>query len=234
MTAQHPRQPPKKERPRSCRDRWKHQRHQHRRRRATADPATRVFLELLVLVLAILGRAPVNPLAGPAAAPAARPRPAVRDDRSPDAIERERGEGGYLMPPRRDARRYGRYKSTPTYRRLVRDLQRPAARKEALDVLKKRLDLPPEARGWLDGLEKEDELAALLPFVRPGLTDTDSEAELLLAAVQWLEARTDPERPSPPPVPPDDDGRGGKGRGAKPPPDDDDDDGPPPPGKTKP
>lgn len=231
----HTRQPPKKERPRSCRDRWKHQRHQHRRRRATADPATRVFLELLVLVLAILGRAPVNPLAGPAAAPAARPRPAVRDDRSPEAIARERGEGGHLLPPRRDGRRFGRYKSTPSYRRLIRDAQRPAARREALDVLRKRLDLPPEAAGWLDKLESDGELTALLSHVRPGLTDTDSEAELLLAAVRWLEARTDPDRPASPPTPPDDgdgDGRGKRGRAKKPPPEGDDDG--PPPGKTKP
>lgn len=226
----HPRQPPKKERPRSCRDRWKHQRHQHRRRRATADPATRVFLELLALVLAIFGRAPVVPSV-PAAVPVARPRPTVRDDRSPEAIARERGEGGHLLPSRRDGRRFGRYKSTPSYRRLIRDAQRPAARREALDVLKKRLDLPPEAVGWLDKLESDGELAALLPFVRPGLTDTDSEAELLLAAVEWLEAQRDPELPPSPPPPPDDD-QGRRGRGKKPPPDDDD--GPPPPVKTKP
>lgn len=236
MTAQHPHQPPKKERPRSCGDRWRFQRHQ-RRRKATADPATSVFLQLLALILAIFGRAPVI-LSRPAAVHATRPRsaPRLRDDRSPEAIERERGEGGHPLPPRRHRRRYGRYKSTPTYRRLVRDVQRPAARKEALDVLRRRLDLPPEARGWLDGLEKEDELAALLSYVRPGLTDTDSEAELLLAAVRWLEARTDPERStSPPTLPEDGDGDGGgkRGRGKKPPPEGDDD-GPPPPGKTKP
>lgn len=231
MTAQHPRQLPKKERPRSCGDRWRFQRHQ-RRRKATADPATGVFLRLLALFLIIIDRAPVIPAA--VHTTRSRPTPRLRDDRSPEARERERGEGGHPMPPRRDRRRYGRYKATPTYRRLVRDIQRPAARREALDVLKKRLDLPPEARGWLDKLESDGELAALLPFVRPGLTDADSEAELLLAAVEWLEGQRDPERPTSPPVPPDDDGRDGKGRGAKPPPDDDDDDGPPPPGKTKP
>lgn len=99
-------------------------------------------------------------------------------------------------------------------------------------MLRRRLDLPPEARGWLDSLEKEDELAALLPFARPGLTDTDSEAALLLAAIEWLEAQRDPELlPSPPAPPDEDDGRGGKGRDEKPP--TNDDDGPPPPGGTK-
>lgn len=230
----HPRQPPENARRRSCRDRWKYQRHQHRRRRATADPATSVFLQLLALVLVVFGRAPVVPSV-PAAASAARPYPAsrLRDDRSPEARERERGEGGYPMPPRWDRRRYGRYKSTPTYRRLVRDIQRPAARKEALDILRRRLDLPPEAAGWLDKLDGDGDLAALLLYVRPGLTDTASEAELLLAAVEWLESQRDPERSSSLPAPPDDgDGQSGKGRGHKPPPDDDND-GLPPPGGTK-
>lgn len=218
----HPRQPPKKKRPRSCGDRWRfqrHQRHQHhqRRRKATADPATSVFLQLFALILALFGRAPVVPSV-PATVPAARPRPTprLRDDLSPEAIERERGEGGYPMLPRRDGRRFGRYKSTPSYRRLVRDLQRPATHKEALDVLKKRLDLPPEAAGWLGRLESDGELAALLPFVRPGMFETGSEAALLLAAVEWLEAQRDPELP-PSPLPPPDDN-----------------DGPPTTGKTKP
>lgn len=232
MPAQHSNQPPRKDRRRSCWDRWRHQR-QQRRRKATDDPATSVFLQLLALVLLVFGRAPVTP----PPLPAARPRPAVRrlpDNRSPEAVERERGEGAHLMPPRWDSRRYGRYKATPTYRRLVRDVQRPAARKVALDVLRQRLRLPIEAAGWLDELERDGELAALLPHVRPGTTDMDSEAALLLAAVEWLEAQRDTELPPSPPAPPDDDGdsRGGKHGGGKPPPDDDD--GPPPPSGTKP
>lgn len=219
----------KRDRRRTCRDRWRYQRQQRRRR--TTDPATGVFLQLLALLYWIIGRGPVIP--PPVPAPA-RPRPAPRlpDTRSPEAIERERGEGGRaLMPPRREGRRHGRYRASPSYRRLVRDLQRPAARKEALDVLKKRLDLPPEARGWLDKLDENGDLAALLPHVRPGLSDLDSEASLLLAAVEWLEAQRDSELPPSSPTPPDDDdGRGGKGRDEKPP---DDDDGPPPPGGTK-
>lgn len=235
MPAQHPRQPPRKDRRRTCRDRWRHQR-QQRRRRAMSDPATSVFLQLLTLILLVFGRAPVVPLRPSSPAPAARPRPAVgrlADDRTPEAVERENGEGGHLLPPRRDSRRYGRYKSIPSYRRLVRDAQRPAARREALDVLRQRLRLPPEAGGWLDGLERDGELAALLPHVRPGVTDLDAEAALLLAAVQWLESQRDPELPPSPPTPPDDDGdgRGGRHQGGKPPPDDDDG---PPPGGTKP
>lgn len=221
MTAHHHR-PPGDGRRRICRDRWKHQRHQRRRRKATADPATSVFLQLLALVLWVFRRPPV----------VRRP-----DDRSPEAVERENGEGGHLMPPRRDSRRYGRYKTTPSYRRLVRDVQRPAARTEALDVLRQRLHLPSEARGWLDELEREDDLAALLRYARPGMTDLDSEAALLLAAVEWLEARRDPEQPTTSPLPPGDDGddREGKGGDDRPRlPDDDDDDGPPPPGGTKP
>jgi len=230
MTAHH-RHPAGDSRRRTCRDRWKHQRHQRRRRKATADPATSVFLQLLALVFVIFGRAPIVPSPTPAAATAARPGP---DDRSPEAVERENGEGGHLMPPRRDSRRYERYKSTPSYRRLVRDVQRPAARTEALDVLRQRLDLPSEARGWLDQLEREGDLAALLPYARPGMTDLDSEAALLLAAVEWLEARRDPEQPTTSPLPSGDDGGDGKGGDDRPGQQDDDDDGPPPPGGTKP
>lgn len=235
MTAHH-HQPPRDRRRRTCRDRWKHQRHQ--RRKATADPATSVFLQLLALVLVIVGRAPVVPTPTTAAVPAARPGSDGRssDDRSPEAVERENGEGGHLMPPRRDSRRYGRYKAAPSYRRLVRDVQRPAARTEALDVLLRRLDLPSEAWGWLDELEREGDLTALLPYVRPGMTDLDSEAALLLAAIEWLEACRDPEQPTTSPLPPGDDGDGREGKGGddKPGPPEDDDDGPPPPGGTKP
>lgn len=236
MTA-HNHRPSGDGRRRTCRDRWKHQRHQRRRRKATADPAMSVFLQLLALILVIVGRAPVVPSPSPVAVPAVRPGSAGRssDDRSPEAVERENGEGGHLMPPRRDSRRYGRYKSTPSYRRLVRDIQRPAARAEALDVLRQRLHLPSEARGWLDELDKQGDLAALLPYVRPGMADLDSEAALLLAAIEWLEACRDPEQPTTSPLPPGDDGDGRDGKGG----DDrpgtqDDDDGPPPPGGPKP
>ena len=84
-------------------------------------------------------------------------------------------------------------------------------------------------------LEREDDLAALLPYARPGMTDLDSEAALLLAAVEWLEARRDRELPTTSPLPTSDDGDGGDGKGGDdrpgPP---DNDDGPPPPGGTKP
>lgn len=201
---------PRGSRRRTCRDRWKWHRHQRRRRKATADPAMSVCLELLALVLWVF-RAPS----------------VVRcpDGPSTDAVTQESGDGGHLIAPRWDSRRFGRYKTRPSYRRLIRDIQHPAARAEALDMLRWRLDLPYKAQGWLDELEFNGELATLRHFVRTGMTDLASEAALLSAAAEWLEARQVPKQPTTSSRRPSDngDGRAGNGGNSVPRASDDDD-----------
>lgn len=188
---------------RTCRDRLRFRRVQRKRR---GDPATSVFLQLLSLVLTLFGRAPLVPVV--VSRPASPPRP-TRDDTSPEQRERERGEGGKgFLPPRPEmrSRLHGRYRTKPTYRKLVADFRRPvpAARDEAAGILRKRL--PPEAHAWLDSVLERRDWSALAWSARPGATDEEVETAMLRAALEWTEARTpDGDGGSTPPPPGGDD-----------------------------
>lgn len=180
------RTPKPKDRRRTCRDRM---RFRLQRRKRRGDPASSVFLQLLALVLALFGRAPLVPVI--ASRPAPLPLPA-RNDVSPEQQARERGEGGtgYLPPrPGTRPRLHGRYRARPTYRKLVTDLRRPvpAAHAEAADILRKRL--PPEAHAWLDNVLERRDWSALAWSARPGATDEEVETAMLRAALDWTEAR---------------------------------------------
>lgn len=185
---------------RTCWERWRYQ--VQRKRRATkADPAMSVFLQLMALIILIVARAP--PLLNWSAAPLGKPRaPRQRDDWSPQQHEREMGMGGQVLPPLRrgDSQRYGRYRASPSYRRLVRDLRRPgvSVRCEALDVLRRRLNFPEGAGGWLEEIVREEDWAALAVCTPPGRPDAEAESALLGAALEWLRAKQ-----------PEDDGGGG-------------------------
>ncbi len=201
-----------KPRRRTCRDRFRYKRHENRRR---GNPATSAALWLLALMLALFGRSPRIP------APVLRPTPAQgafpdRRDVSRQQREREHGEGGHgFLPPHRRTRprrHGGRYRTNPTYRRLIADLRRPtpSARDEAAEILRRRL--PSETHEWLaDVLERRD-WSALAWCARPGATDDETETTILKAALEWTEAR----RPG---------GGGGGGGGSPPPPGDDGPDG---------
>lgn len=199
MIAQQP--PRKHRRRRTC---WDRLRMAQQRLRRRGDPASAVAAQLLALVLFIVGRVPL-PVPRPAPTCLTHPRPASvrrREDWSPDQEEREHGEGGHLLAPRRFSGA-GRYRTAPSYRRLLRDLRRPygPARVEALDVLRRRLDLPEAARGWLDEQAQAHDWSPLAACVGVGRTDADAEIAALQAAIAWLEARiTDGDSPPPPPV----------------------------------
>lgn len=170
---------------RTCLDVW---RHRHRRIRRI-DPAASTALQLLLIILILVGRAPVVPDWWPRKA-AALPLPA-RDDWCEQQAEREWGEGGSgILQPRRGAPRlHGRYRSSPSYRRLVADLRRPAARAEALDILRRRLALPDAAKGWLDDISDNQDWAVLAACTPPRKIDADAEIALLRSALSWLQAK---------------------------------------------
>lgn len=109
------------------------------------------------------------------------------------------------MSPRRPGRHGGRYRASPSYRRLLRDLRRPYGRAsaEALDVLRHRLDLPEPAQGWLDEQAENGDWSPLAACVADR-TDTDAEIAVLHAAIACLEARAalgETDQPLPPPPP---------------------------------
>lgn len=170
---------------RTCLDVWRHRRRRIRR----IDPAMSTALQLLLIILILIGRAPLVPDWWPRKA-VAHPVPS-RDDWCAQQAERERGEGGsVILQPRRGAPRlHGRYRSSPSYRRLVADLRRPAARAEALDVLRRRLALPAAAKGWLDDISDNQDWAVLAACAPRGKIDADAEIELLRAALSWLQAK---------------------------------------------
>lgn len=170
---------------RTCRDSWRYRRRRIRR----IDPAASTALTLLLIILILVGRAPLIPSWWPQRS-AALDLP-VRDDWSAEQEERERGEGGRsIMPPRfRPPRLHGRYRASPSYRRLVADLRRPAARNEALEVLGRRLALPAAAQGWLDEISDNHDWPVLAACAPPGRVDADAEIALLRSALSWLKAR---------------------------------------------
>lgn len=190
---------------RTCRDRVRFRRMQRKRQ---GDPATSIFLQLLALVLALFGRAPLVPVI--ASSRVSFPRP-TRDDTSPEQQERERGEGGRGFLPQRPGMRsrlHGRYRTRPTYRKLIANLRRPdpTVRDEAADVLRKRL--PPEAHPWLDSVLERRDWSALAWSARPGATDEEVETAMLRAALDWAEARTPDGGGGSTPPPPGGDGPG--------------------------
>ncbi|NMG39757.1 hypothetical protein GRZ55_10935 [Chelativorans sp. ZYF759] len=105
---------------------------------------------------------------------------------------------------------HGRYRSAPSYRRLVADLRRPAARAEALDVLRRRLALPAAAHGWLDEISDNHDWAVLATCAPPGKIDADAEIALLRSALGWLEAQQQEEDRSTDSREAGGDGKGGK------------------------
>ena len=100
-----------------------------------------------------------------------------------DALtDRERGEGGVLpgltMPNR------SRYRSQPTYHRLVSDLRREASRAEAEDMLRRRV--PPEALPWLNRVLADDDMITLSAVSRSGVDDDVVEKRILQETLSWI------------------------------------------------
>lgn len=82
--------------------------------------------------------------------------------------EYERGGGGYVMRSRPAAvSRTGRYRSWPSLSRLMADLHRPAARKDAAAALEARI-VDPFVRAWVADRIANDEINRLSIWVQSG------------------------------------------------------------------
>lgn len=115
------------------------------------------------------------------------PLPRRAEDNDWPITEYERGAGGYIMRPRSGViARTGRYRSRPSLSRLMTDLHRPAARKDATAALKARIT-DPVIRAWVTERIAKEEFNRLSIWVRPGRTEEavmaawHDEAEIALA-----------------------------------------------------
>jgi hypothetical protein len=154
----------KKTKKRTCRDRLRYAGFRNRRR---GDPATTVAGKLFALLLALFGSAAT----------------VTAPSRGPE-IDRERGEGGSLpvLRPRSEVR--SRYRVTPSYRRLILDLRRPAACNEAANVLRRRA--PAEALPWLNAVLADEDYNALAVVARAGVPDETVELRMLQETLAWI------------------------------------------------
>lgn len=146
---------------------WHRLRYADVRNRRRPDPAMSVAAKLLALVAVLFGSAASVPL----------------PSKGPE-IDRERGEGGSLpgLRPRTGSR--SRYRVTPSYRRLILDLRRPAARDEAADLLRKRV--PAESLPWLNSVLVEEDFNALSVVARTGVPDETVEMRMLQETLAWI------------------------------------------------
>src|SRR5690606_16412109 len=173
----------KKRKRRSC---WEVRLTRARQARATARrrKAGRSVAWLL-FVLAFLS----IPRPGFSVTPSASPRtrqPMVAPPLAPEETDQpttpyERGAPGALRPrPTSEARRYGNRR--PPLVRLLKDLRRPAAQREAADVVVRRIPVgDAELREWVQQQLDDGIVSALALWARPGLT----EAEVF---AHWKEA----------------------------------------------
>lgn len=84
----------------------------------------------------------------------------------------ERGIGGHLIRPRPAASGTGRYRSRPSLTKLMADLRRPAARKDAAAALEARI-ADPVIRAWVAARIDKDEINRLSIWVQPGRSETN-------------------------------------------------------------
>ncbi len=87
-----------------------------------------------------------------------------------------------VRPPDSD-QPWQRYKSTPSWQRVVKDLARPAATADAQQEVRSRL--PVECAPWLNYVFRENQWGDLRILVRSGSTDVDVAAEAVAAARLW-------------------------------------------------
>lgn len=107
-------------------------------------------------------------LSGPFPSP--RPPSRAKDEEWP-ITDYERGLGGdLLLRPRPAASRTERYRSRPSFARLMADLRRPAARKDAALVLLARIT-DPVARAWVAERIAKGEINRLSIWTRPGRSE---------------------------------------------------------------
>lgn len=151
------------------------------------------LLARLLFVLALLSISVADFSVSPASStrkrkPVAAP-PIAPDDGGPGrpASQYELGAPGTLRPRSRPER--GRYGSRPpALARLLKDLRRPAARRDAADMLMARIPVgDAELHEWVQGQLDDGGVSALALWVRPGLSELDILAHWKVAARRQAE-----------------------------------------------
>lgn len=150
---------------RNCADRMRKAAMERRRQRGK-DPAMSVFVQLLGLLSVGLRLFPDFSPSPSIALPTPTPRVPVP---VPDAVPFER------------------YKATPSWQRLVKDLARPAATEDAQRELRSRL--PPECSRWLDHVIREQAWGDVRVHAQPKASGDDVTAGLIGEARRWEAAR---------------------------------------------
>lgn len=124
-----------------------------------------------------------------------------KDDDWP-VTDYERGVGGHLMQPRPvTASGTERYRSRPSLSKLMADLRRAAARKDAAAALEARI-ADPIIREWIAARIAKDEINRLSIWVQPGRAEKTvmaawrDEADAALAEEQAAVASRSPDRGS--------------------------------------
>lgn len=173
-----------------------------RARQARQNGKSRLLVAMIFIWALLTGPFPPWPAArlpgGPC--PMARPPGSPEGEDWPISVY-ERG-GGPIMRPRRAASSGAtRYRTRPTLWRLMADLRRPAARKDAAAALEVRID-DPIARAWaLDRIAK-DEINRLSIWVQPDREEKSimaawrGEADAALAEAEAKAATPTPDRGS--------------------------------------
>lgn len=158
-------------------------------RRASAGRLLAWLPFVLVLLSIPVYGFPVRPAAStgkrkPVAAP-----PLAPDDGGPDRLASayELGAPGALRPRRRpDLGRYGNRR--PALSRLLKDLRRPAAMREAADMLMAKIPAgDAELREWVQEQLDDGSVSALSLWARPGLAEQDVLAHWKEAARRQAE-----------------------------------------------
>lgn len=123
----------------------------------------------LLFVLVLLS--PETMKREPVAVPPIMPDDDGVSDHPPTAYER--GDPHRWRPKRRpELGRYGG--SVPTLARLMKDLRRPSAKRDAADMLMSRLSAGnDDVRGWVRQQLDDGNVAALALWVRPGFSEDD-------------------------------------------------------------
>lgn len=151
-----------------------------RARQARRNGKNRLLIALIFAWALLTGPFPSWPAAR---LPGCGPVPKARLPGSPEVedwpiTEYERGGGGQIVRAQRAASRTARYRTRPTLWRLMTDLRRPAARKDAAAELGIRID-DPITRAWAQDRIAKDEINRLSIWVQPGRAD-----ETVMAAWQ--------------------------------------------------
>ncbi len=150
------------------------------------------LLAWLLFVLALLSISVTGSSVTPAASAGKRKlvaAPPLAPDGGPDrpASQYELGAPGALRPRRRsELGRYGNRR--PTLARLLKDLRRSAARRDAADMLMARIPVgDAELREWVQEQLDDGSVSTLALWARPGLSEPDIFAHWKEAARRQTE-----------------------------------------------